>query len=571
MLKDYRIKRLGRILIEKGLLSSEQLNEALENQKTTGRSLGRVLTELGYINEDELLVTLGIQAGMEMVSLDEITIPEEAILKIPASVARFYNIMPISFKNNLLTIATAQPLDINIFDDLKFMLNCNVKGKVAPQEEILRVLKKHYGVELESVHELFEELEEQIKGLEIDEEFLNNVYGIEKAAIQLPVVKLVNLVLLQAIKQQASDIHFEPFEHDFRIRHRVDGVLRNIVNPPKNLSFAITSRMKVMANLDIAETRLPQDGRIFVSIADQLIDLRISTFPTIFGESLVIRVLDKTQVNLSLDEIGLSPQAKDKLLKLISRPYGIILSTGPTGCGKTTTQYSCLKTLNKIEYKIITTEDPVEYDLDGIIQVSVRPKIDLTFAKCLRHILRQDPDIIMIGEIRDTDTAQIAIHASLTGHLVFSTLHTNDAVTAITRLIDMGIEPFLIASSLEAVIAQRLMRTICAQCREEYTPPVLVLKELGILAEEAHSRKFYHGRGCNLCFNSGYRGRIGIFELLSVDRKMRELITNKSPLSELKNAAIENGMKPLRDDAISKVYEGKTTFEEVLRITQSYI
>ena len=404
-----------------------------------------------------------------------------------------------------------------------------------------------------------------------EEEEVTDVVVLQELASQPPVVKLLNLILLQSVKDRASDIHFEPFEDKYIIRYRVDGILYDITNPPKNLALAISSRIKVMSNLDIAERRLPQDGRIMISVEGKNVDLRVSTLPTVFGESVVMRVLDRGVVSLSLDQIGASESALKKLRRLIHKPNGIILSTGPTGCGKTTTLYSCLREINKIDYKIITTEDPVEYDIHGIIQVPIRPKINLNFANCLRHILRQDPDIIMVGEIRDAETVQIAIQASLTGHLVFSTLHTNDAPGAITRLINMGAEPFLITSTLEAVVAQRLVRVICKDCREKYNPNPKALEELNLPSKEMKDMAFYRGRGCSKCNKTGYRGRTGIFEFLIVTEALKPLIMERSQTAVIREMARKEGMKTLREDGLEKIQEGITTIEEVVRETQQYL
>ncbi|MBU4305961.1 MAG: Flp pilus assembly complex ATPase component TadA [Candidatus Omnitrophica bacterium] len=565
---NFRFKTIGDILKERGLISQKELDEGLDHQRVSGLHLGQILVNLGYLSEEELFHTLGIQAKMETVDLEDMVIPRAALEKIPGSIARIYNIVPLSYEFNTLTIATSDPLNFGIFDDLRFMFNCNIKGKVATQSSILNAIRKHYGTEANSVEEIFSEISQNAPDLMEETEKIENI---EELASQLPIIKLINLIFIQAIKKRASDIHFEPFQEEFKIRYRLDGVLYDVVNPPKALHLAITSRLKVMANLNIAETRLPQDGRMLVKIGGRMIDLRLSTLPTIFGESVVVRVLDKATVRLSLDDLGLEDDTKAKMRVLIKKPYGIILSTGPTGCGKTTAQYSALNEINKIECKIISVEDPVEFDLPGLIQVSVRPKINLTFPLALRHILRQDPDIIMVGEIRDAETVQMAIHASLTGHLVFSTLHTNDAPSAITRLIDMGVEPFLIASAVEAILAQRLLRCICEACRQEYVPSPKELKETGLTHSRIKDKKLFKGRGCENCNGTGYHGRIGIFELLVLDEDLRFLILDKSPVSALRAQAIKNGMVTLREDGLKKVFSGKTTLEELISITSGYV
>jgi type IV pilus assembly protein PilB len=574
MAEDFlRRKPLGEILLDQGIISQEQLDQALDEQKKSGRLLGRVLVELGFVKEERILEALGVQIGMKVTNLADMDIPEEVIKELPASLAQVYNVIPVKFENNILTVALSDPLNINVLDDLRFVLNCEVQGAIATEEDINKAIEKYYGVtsQEDSLNALVQEIEKStpdVLSAEIQE--MQDIASLKELASQAPVVKLVNLVLLQAVKDKASDIHFEPFEDEFKVRYRVDGVLYEITHPPKNLSLAITSRIKVMANLDVAESRVPQDGRIMMRVAGRSIDLRVSTLPTVFGESVVMRVLDRSVVSLSLDEIGLTLEQQDQIMKLISQPNGIILTTGPTGCGKTTTLYSCLRKVNKIEYKIITTEDPVEYDISGIIQVSIKPKINLTFATCLRHILRQDPDIIMVGEIRDKETAQISIQASLTGHLVFSTLHTNDAPGAVTRLIDMGIEPFLITSTLEAVVGQRLVRLLCPKCKEAYTPSEYELSQINLSPEDAAAKTFYRAKGCRECNDIGYKGRTGIFEMLLMTDKIRDSIMNKAHTARIRKIAIEEGMRTLREDGLLRIYDGLTTIEEVVRETQGY-
>ncbi len=566
-------KPIGGILLDQNVISQEQLDEALEEQKKSGRLLGKILIDLGFAAEEDILKALGSQVDIKVSELSKIEIPKEIIDKIPASLAQVYNIVPVEFTNGVLTIALSDPLNINVLDDLRFVLNCEVQSVAAKEEDISKAIEKYYGGEAGegSIDKLVKEIEEsQPRVLTAEVKEKQDIASLKELASQAPVVKLVNLVLLQAVKDKASDIHFEPFEDEFKVRYRVDGVLYEISHPPRELNLAITSRIKVMANLDVAESRVPQDGRIMMKVAGRAIDLRVSTLPTIFGESVVIRVLDRSVINLSLDEIGLSPELKEKVEKLVSKPNGIILATGPTGCGKTTTLYSCLRKINKIDYKIITTEDPVEYDITGIVQVTIRPKINLTFATCLRHILRQDPDIIMVGEIRDKETAQISVQASLTGHLVFSTLHTNDAPGSITRLVDMGVEPFLITSTLEAVIAQRLVRVLCPKCKELYTPSEHELAEIGLTPDKAKDKKFYRAKGCPECNDIGYKGRTAIFEILIIGNKLKSLIMEKSHTAILRRAAIKSGMRTLRESGLLKVYDGITTIEEIVRETRGY-
>ena len=565
-----KYKRIGQLLLEKGLINDHQLEQALEEQKLTGKLLGRVFVDMGVVKEEDILQLLGARSGFPVVNLREIKISDEAIAKIPASVAKIYTILPIAIEDNQITIAIADPLNVSAFDDLRFILGMNIKGVIAGDEDIKGEIQRYYGADGETIQDVLGVFGEKLELLPTGEE-ATDISTLQELASRAPVIKLLNMILLQGVKEKASDIHFEPFEQDYRIRYRVDGVLYEVARPPKNLSLGLSSRIKVMANLDIAERRLPQDGRIMVTIEGKSVDLRISTLPTIFGESVVMRVLDRTTVSLSIDEVGMLDETKIKIRQLIQKPNGIVLTTGPTGCGKTTTLYGCMKEINKIEYKVITTEDPVEYDLKGIIQVPINAKIGFTFATSLRHILRQDPDIIMVGEIRDAETAQIAIQASLTGHLVFSTIHTNDASGTITRLIDMGVEPFLVTSTLEAILAQRLVRKICQHCKEEYTPEPEILSNLGIGPEAIKGKKFYRGAGCTKCNNSGYKGRSGIFELLVLDDKIRELIIDKAHTALLKEAAIKAGMKTLLEDGIEKIFLGITTVEEVLKEAQTAI
>jgi len=563
-------KRIGELLLEKGLIDERNLEQALEEQKLTGKLLGRILVEMGLATEDDILQALGARSGFPVVKLKELKIPKEAIDKVPASIAKVYSILPISVEDNQLTIAIADPMNVAAFDDLRFTIGMNIKGVIASDEEIKEEIQRYYGSEGETIQDVLGVFGEKMELLPAGEEAVD-IATLQEFANRTPVIKLLNLVLLQGVKEKASDIHFEPFEQDYRIRYRVDGVLYEVARPPKNLSLGLSSRIKVMANLDIAERRLPQDGRIMVTIEGKSVDLRISTLPTIFGESIVMRVLDRTTVSLSLDDVGMLDETKAKIRSLIKKPNGIILATGPTGCGKTTTLYGCMKEINKIEYKVITTEDPVEYDLKGVIQVPINAKVGLTFASSLRTILRQDPDIVMVGEIRDGETAQIAIQASLTGHLVFSTLHTNDAAGTITRLVDMGVEPFLVTSTLEAVLAQRLVRKICQYCKEEYVPNPEVLANLELKPDEVKDKKFYKGAGCVKCNNSGYKGRAGIFELLVLNDKIRALVIERAHSALLKTAAVENGMKTLLKDGVEKIFLGITTPEEVLKEAQTAV
>lgn len=509
--------------------------------------------------------------NIDIIDLSKITIEKAAINKVSASTARFYNIMPIKIERDSVVVAARDPSNMKLVDDLRFASGLSIRMVAANEKDIKEAIEKHYGKEEESLGQVIDEAEKLTSKASVAGKAENDANKLKEIATSAPVVKLLNMILLRAVREKASDIHFEPFEKEYKIRYRIDGICYDAAHPPRDLSLAISSRIKVMANLDVAESRLPQDGRIMMDVEGKAVDLRVSTLPTLYGESIVMRVLDKSVVSLSLDQIGMDEDIKLKIREIIKRPNGIFLTTGPTGSGKTTTLYSCLSEINKIDYKIITTEDPVEYDIDGIIQVAINTKIDLTFARSLRHILRQDPDIIMVGEIRDSETAEIAIQAALTGHLVFSTLHTNDSPGAVTRLVDMGVEPFLITSTVRAILAQRLVRKICSKCRKEYNPSEPEVLEFGIPQEKIKGMKFYKGEGCSECNNSGYKGRTGLYELLMVNDNIRELVVKHESLAIIRNAACEAGMKTLRENGLKKVMEGVTTIEEVLRETKEYI
>jgi type IV pilus assembly protein PilB len=564
-------QRLGEVLIEAGAITAEQLEEALLVQREKqGGALGQILVGLGFIGEHDLLNALGKQMGMETVDLEKVSIPAEVIEQVSVSIANVYRVVPISFEGNVLTVAMADPLNVNILDDLRFMLDCQVHGAVSDEEAVSNAIDKYYAGQTESVEDLIAEIDDSklIEVQELDDrEEIIDLKSIEEMAQSRPVRKLLNLVLLQAIKDQASDIHFEPFENEFKIRYRIDGVLYEMLPPPRHLALALTSRIKVMSGLNIAERRLPQDGRIELNIGGNPVDLRISTLPTMHGESVVMRVLDRSVVSLDLERLGLREDDLNIFRGLLTKPNGIIILTGPTGCGKTTTLYSALNEINDIGVKIITTEDPVEYDLDGIIQVEINESVGRSFAACLRSILRQDPDKILVGEVRDLETAQIAVQASLTGHIVFTTLHTNDAPTAITRLVDMGVEPFLIAATLEAVIAQRLVRRICSGCKEEYAPSQDALLELSLSPDDVQGKIFHYGRGCDACNNTGYKGRMALYEFLMIDDGIRDLIVAQESAIVVRDAARKRGMRLLRDGGLLAIYDGTTTIEEVVRET----
>lgn len=570
--EELKGRTLGRILIKMGLITREQVNEALRIQKERGGKvkIGQIFLEMGLVKEKDLSIALAGQRGMEYVEIDNLEIPQEVISQVPAQMAKTYRILPIAYdsKRNHLTVVLDNPDNFRATDDLSTLMGFTVEAKVTDPDALNTAMNKYYAEEEESLTELIGEIESD-KGLanlqgrdasiDLDE--------LKEAADSNPVKRLLNLVLLKAIQDKASDVHFEPFENEFKMRYRIDGVLYEMVPPPKHIALALSSRIKVMANLDIAERRLPQDGRIPLMVGGSPVDLRVSILPTMFGESVVLRILDRKQVDLRLDMLGLTERDVGIVRQLINKPNGILIVTGPTGSGKTTTLYSALKELNTIDSKIITTENPVEYDIDGLIQVQIRPEIGLTFAKCLRSILRQDPDIVMVGEIRDLETAEISIQASLTGHLVFTTLHTNDAPSTIARLLDLGVETFLVTATLEGIIAQRLVRRICTNCKTEYQPTEEQLMELGLTAADTGGKKFYYGRGCDMCNNTGYRGRTGLFEIMTFDDEIRDLIMNQASTAVLREAARRKGMKTLRENGLELIYSGITTLDEVARET----
>ncbi|NOZ22812.1 MAG: Flp pilus assembly complex ATPase component [Planctomycetes bacterium] len=558
---------IGQILKEMKCVTESQIQEALAIQKQRGGVIGEILAELGYVSEADIRRALCKQAGMQEVDLDKVDIPPELIGRVTADIAATYKVVPVSEQKGVLYLAMADPLDVKTLDALRFMLG-RVEGVLADTEAVERAVERYYSGQGESAEDIMRDLDdsaladfEQISVETIDED------TITKMADSAPVKKLLSLVLLNAIRDKASDIHFEPFEEEFRIRYRVDGALYEMQPPPKPLGMALTSRIKVLADLNIAERRVPQDGRIELNVAGSQVDLRISVLPTMFGESVVMRVLDRTAVSLDLNRLGLRDDDLAVFRQLISKPNGIILVTGPTGSGKTTTLYSALNEINSVEDKIITTEDPVEYDLNGIMQVQVHPEYDVTFASCLRSILRQDPDIILIGEIRDHETAEIAVHASLTGHLVFSTLHTNDAPTSITRLLEIGVEPYLLTATVEGIVAQRLVRRICKQCKHEFAPSADILKEIGLTLEEVQDRKFAFGVGCDACSSVGYKGRMAIIEQLILDDDLRDLIMDRASAVKIRDAARQKGMRTLRQSGILGIYDQMTTIEEVMKET----
>ena len=554
---------LGELLIKSGVLTKEQLERGLEEHKKTGERLGNVLIGLGFLSEKDLLKTLESQLGIPYVSLSNLKIEPSIISKIPANFVYTHNLIPIKEENGVLTVAVSDPLDIHTLDDIRLLLGYEVKAAISSKRDIDGAIKKYYGVGAATMEKIAAESKEEL--VTVREKF-----DIGDMSSDASIIKFVNQVILEAFHSRATDIHIEPFENELRIRYRIDGILHETPTPTTINRFhsAIVSRIKIMADLNIAEKRLPQDGRIKVKVTDEDIDLRVSVIPTIFGESVNIRLLSKSTLLLGLEQIGLSNEDLKILNSLIKKPHGIILVTGPTGCGKTTTLYASLSKINSVERKIITIEDPIEYQLKGISQIQVKPQIALTFASGLRAILRQDPDVIMVGEIRDAETAEIAIRSALTGHLVFSTLHTNDAAGGITRLTDMGIEPFLIASSIEGLIAQRLVRILCAKCKEPYRPEADYLKEMGFPVPEGKDFVLYREKGCDECRHTGYQGRNAIFEILLITEPIKNLILKKASAGEIKHQAQKLGMKTLRDAGWDNAKEGLTTIEEVLRVAE---
>jgi len=566
------IRRIGQIFVDLGFITDEQLELLLEEQQQRpGTLLGKIALELNMISEEQLVQALSEQMGLQVVELGDTVIPHEVLSKMTESMAQLYRAIPIHFEGNRLTVATCDPQNITIQDELRSLLGYEIKVVIAGETDIQKALERYYDTERETVDKIIEEIEDDPdlkKKMEAAESGKPlELADVEALADSAPVRKLLNMVLLLAIKDHASDVHFEPFEDEFRIRIKADGVLFEMVPPPRHLAFAITTRIKVMANLDIAERRLPQDGRIELTVGGHPVDLRVSVLPTMFGESVVLRILDRSVVQLNLNKVGMDPPTLAQFREVINRPNGIVLVTGPTGSGKTTTLYSALSELNNIEDKLITTEDPVEYQIDGIVQIPIDHEIGVTFAACLRAILRQDPDIILVGEIRDLETAEIAVQASLTGHMVFSTLHTNDAPSTVTRLKDMGIPTFLITATVEAILAQRLVRRICGQCREETLPSEDLALDLGMTLEDFRGKKVYKGRGCEVCNNTGYKGRVGLFELMMMNDTLREMVMRNCSVDELREAACRFGMVTLRQAGLKYAFDGTTTLDEVVRET----
>jgi type IV pilus assembly protein PilB len=574
---DANTKQLGQKLVDLGFLDDAQLDSIYEEMRTSDNKLAEIVAERGLVNEDQLLQAQAELHGMKVQSLEDVKPSKDAVTKVPKTMADLYRVVPISFDNNVLTVAMSDPNNLQALDDIRNFLGITeVKAVLAPPKAVEELTAKAYGVggagggaDEESIASIIKELEgdADLNKAAMKRETSIDLNSIEEMAHSAPVRKLINMVMLMAIRDHASDVHFEPFEDEYKMRYKCDGVLYEMVPPPRHLATAIASRIKVMSNLDIAERRLPQDGRIELNLGGNRIDMRVSVLPTLFGESVVIRVLDQSNVGLSLDKIGMPGPLLAQFRQVIKKPNGIVLVTGPTGSGKTTTLYSALSELNDIETKIITTEDPVEYEIDGLVQCPINHEIDLTFASALRAILRQDPDIILIGEVRDLETAQISIQASLTGHLVFSTLHTNDAPSSITRLRDMGVEPFLITATLEAIQAQRLVRKVCQVCKTAYEPTRDQLMELNVTPEQLKGAKFFYGEGCDKCNNLGFKGRTGIYELMLIDDDIRDMISRGASNDQIRAYTRKIGIKGLREAGIEALVGGMTTLEEVVRET----
>jgi len=568
-MQEYNSDPLLALIKERNLIDDLQFEEVQQEMARTGKPSSEILSDFGLVDSDTQLQVVAESLGTEVVNLDNVAFTPELLKTIPAGTARMYQCVPVEDFGSAIRVALANPLTPSVVDEISYIVRKEVQPVVADPKSVEKAISRHYGDESEGVDDILKEL-----GADTDiAKEASQAAATEDANImgdlanEVPIVRFVNLVLFQAIQDRASDIHFEPFEDEFKIRYRVDGALYEMSPPPKHLALPVISRIKVMSNLNISERRLPQDGRISIPIGNKQIDLRVSTLPTQFGESVVLRVLDRSAVNLDLESLGLPKYIGDYVNEAIQQPNGILVVTGPTGSGKTTTLYSCLRKVNTIDSKLLTAEDPVEFDIEGIMQVAVNEAVGMTFMKALRSFLRQDPDVIMLGEMRDLETSQIAIQASLTGHLVLSTLHTNDAPGAVTRLVDMGVEPFLISSSLMAVLAQRLVRTICKKCRTPFEPTENQLSLLNLSPHDIGDKAFYYGRGCQNCNDTGYRGRKGIFELLVINDTIRNLINERAPSVVLRQKAVELGMVTLREDGLRSIFDGATTIEEVVKYT----
>jgi type IV pilus assembly protein PilB len=565
---DLSAQPLLALLRERAMIDDMQIEEVVAEHTRSGRPVNQLLVDYGLIDGDTQLQIMADHLGSEVVQINELDLTPEVIAAIPSSLARSVQCLPVGLTGNTVRVALVDPMNPSVIDEIGFGSGKDVQVVVADPQQVEKLIQKFYAADSGGVGDLLQQLgaDEDI-AREVAEASAGGAIDINNLANVAPIIKFVNLVLFQAVQDRASDIHFEPFEDEFKIRYRVDGALYEMSPPPKHLALPVISRIKVMANLDIAERRLPQDGRISVMIAGREVDLRVSTLPTQFGESVVLRVLDRSALQLEIENLGFPKFIYDLVVELVQQPNGIFVVTGPTGCGKTTTLYSCLRRVNTIDSKLLTVEDPVEFDIEGIMQVPVNEGLGMTFARALRAFLRQDPDIIMLGEMRDLETSQVAIQASLTGHLVLTTLHTNDAPGAVTRLVDMGVEPFLISSTMLAVLAQRLVRTTCKRCRTPFEPTESQLAQLNLSPHDVGDKVFYYGRGCKECNDTGYHGRKGIFELLPITDPVRVLINERAPTVVIRQKAVEHGMVPLRDDGLRCIFDGDTTIEEILRYT----
>ncbi|MBT9174919.1 MAG: Type II secretion system protein E [candidate division WS2 bacterium] len=566
-------KQIGQILVETGKITEEQLNKALEVQKTTGDLLGNILMHMGLVSDKDTTQAYSIQVGIPFVDLETTTIDLDAVRLVPKSLVVNYRLIPIRRENSKLTVAMVNPLNVFAFDDLKFVTGLDIEPMVATETQITSSIDQYYkaGLSLsDTMSDIMSSTDEGVVSadeirVKIEEGEEEEIGKLKELGEEAPIIRMVNAIVMQAIRDRTSDIHIEPQSRDLRVRYRIDGVLHEVMSPPRRLQSAITSRIKIMANLDIAEKRMPQDGRIMLQVEGKEYDFRVATMPCMFGEKIQIRVLDKSTALLQTNKIGLSQELQKMFEDLVDKPYGMVLATGPTGCGKTTTMYAAVNRLNQPIRNLITIEEPIEYNIPGIAQAQVNVRAGLTFANALRSILRQDPDVIMVGEIRDKETAEIAIHAALTGHMVLSTIHTNDSALTVVRFFHMGVEPFLIASSLIGIVSQRLARRICHKCKESYESSSEVLRKLG-LELSSDSITLYRGRGCETCKYTGYYGRTGLFEVMKITDEIREIIVREATALDIRECARRGGMKTLLEDGLEKVLEGTTTIEEAIRV-----
>ena len=568
-MSDITSNPLLALVKERNLIDDLQLEEILQEQARSGKTVSQILQDFELVDMDTQLQIIAEHLSTEVVNLSDLELTPELIKSIPAATARMYQAVPVGLHGSLLQVALADPLNPATIDELSYIVGKEIQLVVGDPRVIEKIIGKHYGEDSESVGDILKELgaDTELAKDATEAAATQDAGELTDLANETPIIRFVNLVIFQAVQDRASDIHFEPFEDEFKIRYRVDGALYEMAPPPKHLALPVISRLKVMANLNISERRVPQDGRISLNMGNRQVDLRVSTLPTQFGESMVLRVLDRAAMSLDMETLGLPKYIFDYTVEAIQQPNGIFIVTGPTGSGKTTTLYSCLRKVNTMDSKLLTAEDPVEYDIEGIMQVAINEGMGLTFSKALRSFLRQDPDIIMVGEMRDLETAQISIQASLTGHLVLTTLHTNDAPGAVTRMIDMGVEPFLISSTLMAVLAQRLVRTVCKKCRTPFEPTESQLSLLNLSPHDMGDKVFYYGRGCAVCNDTGYKGRKGIFELMQVSEALRLLINERAPTVVLRQKAVELGMVTLREDGLRSIFDGDTTIEEIVKYT----